>query len=1080
MISFNIILIILISVANGVKNVACGFVTTSSFTRLNGVNVSFINTSAVNPEHKKHSPVKPIASSTKKPFYSYPTRKPVHSTIKPVNKPTSMPVKKSPSTKQPQQVHKPPTSKPIYHYPSSKPAFKYPSKKPVNKPPTTQPIYTYPSKMPSVSSNSKSPSLTPTHKPTVKPSLKPSNVPTNPTGNAFLTTQTLGNVTVTSLNTNDGILAFKRSILKSLNDSSVTIDQIAILNMTGNTHGVKAYYKVFFNSVNPKATYDKLSTSLANSITSGLFINTLKTEAQQLNVSNVNNVVNESFHIHTLETASPPTLEPSTSPTIKSSFKPTVIPSTNPSMSPTCEPSFVPTFPPTNEPSTSPTVEPSFVPSSTPSAKPTAPTYIPTLDPSSLPTVVPSIEPSTPTFIPTVIPSSEPSVNPSSVPTVVPSVQPSAPTYVPSFVPSIQPTTSLPTVTPTTSLPTVTPTFRPSIVPTVSLTYSPSVTPTTHIPTSPTLVPTYQPSSEPSLLPTSPTVTPTLSPTIEPSISHVPTVQPITGVPSRVPSVTPTQEPSVIPTHVPSLAPTFKPSCIPTATPTYKPTISPTYVPTVTPSYSQAPSLIPTHSPSVTPTTTAPSAPTVEPSVMPSTPTSVPSFLPSSTPSFAPTMIPVTVKLYPANTNNSFVYLYTSQVYFNAYDAGNFTVVAYNNSVTPNTFNILFGKYATSDGDGSRVCDKGLGIYSHDRSIAGNEIPIKSAYVQFDFGNIGAPYDVISFSIGSIELGEGFQLYGSNESGKLGSLVYTSPYDPTVKCPFDVKYKCGKKYRYMSIMAVDNGYLYGIGGVRKNDYANVLANAVTFSVNPGNNGPHFNNCTAPTPSCYCDQYVQSVLCWNAANPNEYISYYQSSDVNRTTNYIVPNPNFPAISTIPVSCGSFTGYDNHRNLGIGYVKSGPFHGVIYRNTSGAVNFYLCETGAVTYLPYVGPVSCPNTVLKAEKVGIFQDSTATELKKDMQVTIAVVVSIALALVFIVAMSIVYRKYRKNRVIETKDSHDLLSFYDVSSSDARCTSQTKDQFEMSNPSLANSSNRDSRHTSQTEDQFEMSNPSLVNNHY
>ena len=102
--------------------------------------------------------------------------------------------------------------------------------------------------------------------------------------------------------------------------------------------------------------------------------------------------------------------------------------------------------------------------------------------------------------------------------------------------------------------------------------------------------------------------------------------------------------------------------------------------------------------------------------------------------------------------------------------------------------------------------------------------------------------------------------------------------------------------------------------------------------------------------------------------------------------------------------------------------------------------------------------------------------------MQVTIAVtvVVSIALALVFIVAMSIVYRKYRKNRAIETKDYHDLLSFYDVSSGDARCTSQTKDQFEMSNPSLANSSNRDSRHTSQTEDQFEMSNPSLVNNHY
>ena len=135
----------------------------------------------------------------------------------------------------------------------------------------------------------------------------------------------------------------------------------------------------------------------------------------------------------------------------------------------------------------------------------------------------------------------------------------------------------------------------------------------------------------------------------------------------------------------------------------------------------------------------------------------------------------------------------------------------------------------TSAGTVQTICDRGLGIYSTDPSVRSSEIPILTFYIQFDFGNIGANWNVVTFSIGSIELGEGFQIYGSNQPGELGNLLYTSPWDPTEVCLFNATYNCGKQYRYMSITAFDIGVLNGLGG---NEYANVLASSITFSSSP--------------------------------------------------------------------------------------------------------------------------------------------------------------------------------------------------------------------------------------------------------
>ena len=228
------------------------------------LSISFNNSSntTVNPHNQKKKP-------TFKPVYKYPTSKPVY------KYPTIKPVKKTPSMKP--EIMK--TNKPVYKYPSkkptsSKPLYRYPSKKPFS----SKPVYKYPTKIPALTSIVPSgipsiiptmPTFKPSKKPTQTPSLSPSYKPSHPTGNSFLTTQTLSNVTAVTLNTTNGILALKQAILKSLNDSAMTLDQIAILNVTTNQNGngVKTYYRVFFNSVAPKVTYDKLTTSLSVSQT---------------------------------------------------------------------------------------------------------------------------------------------------------------------------------------------------------------------------------------------------------------------------------------------------------------------------------------------------------------------------------------------------------------------------------------------------------------------------------------------------------------------------------------------------------------------------------------------------------------------------------------------------------------------------------------------------------------------------------------------------------------------------------------------------------------------------------------------
>ena len=303
----------------------------------------------------------------------------------------------------PRKNHKNPTTKPIvFKYPTKKPIYKYPSHKPFNVIPkkpssvlvkTSKPIYKYPTK-----------------KPVVTKTISPTALKA---GNAFLTTQTLGNVNVNSLNTTDGILALKRTILLSLNDASLTIDQIAIISIIGKQEAinmVKISYKVFFDPITPAATYNKLTTSLANAINSGYFIDTLKTEAKQLNAPNMNNVINVSSNIDPLETASPPTLAPTNqhtkTPTFQSSVIPTCVPSYKPTQTPTFQPLVIPTFVPSYKPTVVPSIKPSVKITSIPS------TFMPTDMPTKVPSFVPSDSPFSsfePSASPTLVPSHEPS-----------------------------------------------------------------------------------------------------------------------------------------------------------------------------------------------------------------------------------------------------------------------------------------------------------------------------------------------------------------------------------------------------------------------------------------------------------------------------------------------------------------------------------------------------------------------------------------------------------------------------------------------------------------------------------------------
>ena len=214
--------------------------------------------------------------------------------------------------------------------------------------PTYDPIHTIPSKAPSVKPTSK-PSLVPT----LKPSVIPSTIqPTILKGNSFLASQSLANVSIGIFNTTNGTLAFKLAILKSLNDSTINVGQIAILNITTAVTGTSRIgYRVYFNSVNPKATYNKLTLTLAYNINSGFFGKTFINVGEKLNVPNITDVVMGSYSIHVLDFASPPSTTPTFSPT---SDPTTIIPSGSPTVYPSVHPSVYPTVKKITKPSAKP------------------------------------------------------------------------------------------------------------------------------------------------------------------------------------------------------------------------------------------------------------------------------------------------------------------------------------------------------------------------------------------------------------------------------------------------------------------------------------------------------------------------------------------------------------------------------------------------------------------------------------------------------------------------------------------------------------------------------------------------------
>jgi sugar lactone lactonase YvrE len=260
---------------------------------------------------------------------------------------------------------------------------------------------------------------------------------------------------------------------------------------------------------------------------------------------------------------------PSSCPTVY----PTLIPSSQPTNCPSSQPSYIPTRQPTSLPST--------IPSSKPS---TSPTYCPSSKPTSIPSSQPSCEPSSqPTSIPSNIPSSQPSCEPSSQPTSIPS-------NIPSSNPSSYPT-SCPVSKPTSN-PSNRPSSQPSLIPISQPTAGPSSNPTSGSPTSrpsssPSVSPSSLPSSQPSSLPSSqPTTIPTSQPSCHPT--STPSTQP-----SSFPSTIPSSQPSSQPSSIPSVRPTRNPTPIPTnpfsAAPSLFPTLKPTYkigVPTPMPSFS--------------------------------------------------------------------------------------------------------------------------------------------------------------------------------------------------------------------------------------------------------------------------------------------------------------------------------------------------------------------------------------------------------------------------------------------------------------------------------------------------------------
>ena len=104
----------------------------------------------------------------------------------------------------------------------------------------------------------------------------------------------------------------------------------------------------------------------------------------------------------------------------------------------------------------------------------------------------------------------------------------------------------------------------------------------------------------------------------------------------------------------------------------------------------------------------------------------------------------------------------------------------------------------------SNGCDRGVGILG---SSNNNEIDT-THFIQLDFSLINqALYSQISFTIGSTQTGEGFQIYGTNTYGLQGSLtlLYSSSYAIN-QCPQSYSYAVDRnpKFKYYVVTAVDN------------------------------------------------------------------------------------------------------------------------------------------------------------------------------------------------------------------------------------------------------------------------------------
>lgn len=169
----------------------------------------------------------------------------------------------------------------------------------------------------------------------------------------------------------------------------------------------------------------------------------------------------------------------------------------------------------------------------------------------------------------------------------------------------------------------------------------------------------------------------------------------------------------------------------------------------------------------------------------------------------------VTYNLFPSSGGNKISGLSQQYLKFTSAVAGDIYATAYDyHTPIPNTFNRMVSKV-------SDTCERGLGIYglnntgSRIPTIKDSEIDIMNHYIQFNVSGINQLlYNRIQFTIGSTTVGEGFQIYGSNNPGVLGTILYRSPFlnsaNATLQCPQIFSYTSYTKYKYYGVTALDN------------------------------------------------------------------------------------------------------------------------------------------------------------------------------------------------------------------------------------------------------------------------------------